>query len=147
MYRYDRVLREGGGVALIARSDFIVRPLCLSSKTMFDARCDISSKFAVFSVLAHFCPTFVIYITYRPPQTLHFSYLLDNIRGSLACCPKTIIVGEFNYNLLDPESDNHYLVLCLSELDFSVIRFGSIFFHNSGESELAFGAFSGFSLV
>lgn len=40
LYRNDRVLRGGGGVALIARSKFLVSLLCLSSETIFDARCE-----------------------------------------------------------------------------------------------------------
>lgn len=147
MYRHDRVLRIGGGVAMIARSEFLVCPLCLSSETVFDVRCEISSEFAVFSISSHFRSTFVVCVVYRPPQSLHFSCLLDSIHESLACCPITTIAGDFNYNLLDSESDGHDLVLFLSELYFWIFRFGSTFFHNSGESELDFCAFSGFSLV
>lgn len=41
-------------------------------------------------------------------------------------------------------SDGHNFILSLTEMNYSIIRFGPTFFHNLGKSELYFCAVSGF---
>lgn len=136
IYRHDRTLRGGGGIALICRADMNVELVACSSEKLYPVKSQIPSEYCLFSVSSVSIQSILVLIVYRPPGSAHFSSLLDSVSEFLGLAPRVIIMGDFNYNLGDPTSDRHMLIEALAEMDFKVIRFGNTFFHNVGSSEL-----------
>lgn len=141
--RHDRVLRRGGGVALICRDDCLVEVLLSSKENVFPSVDGIAVEFCVMLVSSARFPSLIVIVVYRPPRAEHFSRFLESISEFLSFSPRCVIAGDFNYNLNDPLTDGHLLLEQLHLLDFRTLRFGSTFCHTVGESELDFCAVSG----
>lgn len=147
IYRHDRTLRRGGGVAIICRNSLVATPVAVSKERLFTVASEVLTEFAIFLVNGISFSSILVVVVYRPPRSQHFSKFLSQISDFLALAPRCLIAGDFNYDLQNADSLGHDLISSLADLDFRVIRFGSTFFHVDGSSELDFCAVSGVSVA
>lgn len=132
IYRHDRSLRGGGGVALICKSDMCFDFVSCSSERLFQIKSDIPAEYCLFLVSSLFVTPILVLVVYRPPCSAHFSFLMDSVGEFTGVAPRVMIMGDFNYNLADPLSSGQQLVETFTELNFQVLRFGNTFFYKYG---------------
>lgn len=141
--RHDRKLRRGGGVAVICKNVYVISEVAVSKEFLYRVPSEVQTEFAVYLVNGISLQSLLVVVVYRPPRAEHFSAFMARISEFLALAPRCVIAGDFNYNLLESDSDGHELCANLVELDFHILRFGPTYFHVGGHSELDFCAVSG----
>lgn len=146
LYRHDRCMRRGGGVALLVRSTFLVRVVSVSAEKICERATDIPAEYALYHVSSVEFGCLLVLLVYRPPGTASYSALFDVVSEFLCLAPRCLIMGDFNYRLNSDSIESTEFLRSLDDLGFLLARFGPTYFDHNGASELELVGGSGMLL-
>lgn len=94
LYRHDRHLRSGGGVALYVRNDLVSKHVLSSANAE-----DKHPEYIFVEISGTSRDKAVVGVVYKPPNTSHLDDLEDELEAITASYRNIIVLGDFNSDL------------------------------------------------
>lgn len=130
LFRNDRIGKGGGGVAVYVRSQFVTTVLHSSPQPY-----TLSPEFLFVEIRAGPDPL-LLGVVYRPPKAGRWSILEDALIEVMCKYHHTIILGDFNADLLRDHFDSLQLQNMMRSLSLNILPSGPTYHHTSTSHSL-----------